>query len=229
MPRIARVVAPGVPHHVTQRGNRRQRTFFNDDDYRAYIEIMAEWCDRSAVEIWAYCLMPNHVHFVAVPETTSGFSVVFRETHRRYSLRINRRNSWQGYLWQGRFFSFPMDDSHLLQAARYIELNPVRAGLVGRPEEYPWSSAAANIQNRADRLVARPSLPLIVAGDWSRFLDAEAENDIPLELAGILRKHERTGRPLGGDSFIQQLEQETGRMLRKGKPGPQGVTASRPW
>jgi putative transposase len=220
MPRIARVVAPGVPHHVTQRGNRRQRTFFNRDDYRAYIEIVAEWCDRSAVEVWAYCLMPNHVHFVAVPETAKGFSIAFRETHRRYSLRVNRRLGWQGYLWQGRFFSFPMDDSHLVQAARYIELNPVRAGLVEYPEDYPWSSARANMLSGSDRLIVSPTLQNMV-GDWLKFVREKQDAALLSDLPEIIRKHERTGRPLGGEGFIRNLEKETGRILMKKRPGPQ--------
>jgi len=165
--------------------------------------------------------MPNHVHFVAVPDSVEGFSIAFRETHRRYSLRINRRFGWQGHLWQGRFFSFPMDDSHLLQAGRYIELNPVRAGLVEHPADYPWSSASVNMFGTRDRLISDPALPEIVS-DWSKFVKAEQEDGSFLDLPDIIRKHERTGRPLGGKCFIQGLEKETGRVLLKGKPGPHG-------
>ncbi|MHB1361108.1 MAG: transposase [Thermoleophilia bacterium] len=215
MPRIARVVAPGVPHHVTQRGNRRQRTFFNSGDYRAYIDLLAEWCERFAVEIWAYCLMPNHIHLIAVPDTTQGLTLTLRETHRRYTLRINRREGWQGFLWQGRFFSFPMDETHLLLAARYIELNPLRAGLARRPEDYPWSSAAANMFGKKDRLVGAARIPEMV-GDWQSFIGEGIEPSN----AEMFRKHERSGRPLGGNGFISELEAELGRSLRKAKTGP---------
>ena len=130
MARLARLVIPGLPHHVTQRGNRRQQTFFNDGDYAAYLELMAEWCREEGVEIWGYCLMPNHVHLIAVPKTEDGLRRAIGEAHRRYTRRINFREKWRGYLWQGRFASFIMDEPYLLAAARYVELNPVRAKLV---------------------------------------------------------------------------------------------------
>ena len=109
MARLARVVAPGVPHHVTQRGNRRQETFFRPADYRLYRELMAEWCGRCGVEIWAYCLMPNHVHLIAVPQTADALQRAIGEAHRRYTRAINLREGWRGHLWQGRFASFPME------------------------------------------------------------------------------------------------------------------------
>lgn len=109
MARMARVVAPGIPHHVTQRGNRRQETFFSDDDYRAYLELMAQWCSLCAVEVWAYCLMANHVHLIVVPESEGGMRRAIGEAHRRYTRRVNFRQGWRGHLWQGRFASFPMD------------------------------------------------------------------------------------------------------------------------
>ena len=126
MPRIARVVVPRYPHHVTQRGNRRQQTFFCDDDYRAYLELMAEWCKRCGIEIWAYCLMPNHVHLIAVPNSEDGLRRGIGEAHRRYTRRVNFRERWRGHLWQGRFASFVLDDLYLLAATRYVEMNPVR-------------------------------------------------------------------------------------------------------
>ena len=149
MARMARVVIPGYPHHITQRGNRRQKTFFCDNDYQVYIELMAEWCGRCGVAIWAYCLMPNHVHFIMVPDSEEGLRRAIGEAHRRYTRHINFRENWRGHLWQGRFASYVLDGQYLLAAARYIELNPVRAKLTKHPRVYPWSSAAAHIKGCA--------------------------------------------------------------------------------
>ena len=121
MARFARVVAPGYPHQVTQRGNRRQQVFFCEEDYQVYIELMREWCAKHAVEIWAYCLMPNHVHLIAVPQIPEGLFPSIGKAHRRYTRHVNFREWWRGYLWQGRFASFVMDERHCLCAARYIE------------------------------------------------------------------------------------------------------------
>jgi putative transposase len=217
MGRIARVVAPGLPHHVTQRGNRRMETFFGDEDYAEYLKLLAQWCGRFEVVIWAYCLMPNHVHLVAVPETAHGLSHALGEAHRRYTRCVNFREGWRGHLWQERFASFVMDEQHLLAALRYVELNPVRAGLVACPGDYRWSSARAHLEGKDDLLVrVEPMLSYI--GDWSAYLvldvdEAEAE-------AAALRLHGRTGRPLGSADFIAGLETSLGRFLRKRRPGP---------
>ena len=215
MVRLARVVAPGLPHHVTQRGNRRQQTFFCDADYRNYLALMAEWCGRRGVEIWAYCLMPNHVHLIATPETADGLRRAIGEAHRRYSLRINRREGWAGHLWQGRFISFPMDEAYLLSAARYVELNPVRARLARRAQDYPWSSAAAHLAGQDDRLVKTGPL-LALVDDWAEFLD----DGLDTSAAEALRRHERSGRPLGGESFLAALERRLGRTLAPQRRGP---------
>ena len=148
MARMARVVVPGVPHHVTQRGNRRQTTFFEDGDYEIYKSLMAEWCLSRGVEVWAYCLMPNHVHLVVVPSTEQALRAAIGEAHRRYTVMVNTRQGWKGCLWQGRFASFPMAPGHLFYGARYIELNPVRAGLVKTAEDWPHSSARAHLSGR---------------------------------------------------------------------------------
>jgi putative transposase len=153
MARIARVVAAGIPHHVTQRGNRRLTTFFTDEDYQTYIALMAEWCRKCAVEIWAYCLMPNHVHLIAVPETEDGLRLGIGEAHRRYSRMVNFREDWRGHLWQGRFSSFPMDEVYLLASARYVEKNPVRAHLVPEASLWPWSSTRAHLAGQDDEFV----------------------------------------------------------------------------
>jgi putative transposase len=217
MARIARVESPGIPHHLTQRGNRRQQTFFSDGDYSAYIELMAEWCSRHDVEVWAYCLMTNHVHLIAVPYSEDGLGLAVGEAHRRYSRRINFREGWRGHLWQGRFASYPLDENYLLAATRYVELNPVRAGLVKSPGAYPWSSAAAHLAARDDRLVqVEPLLELV--RDWVSFLSAGC-SDIESE---TLRRHECTGRPLGSEAFLLRLEAALGRPMRRRKPGPKG-------
>ena len=215
MARLARVVVPGVPHHVTQRGNRRLETFFEDADYKAYLELMAESCAAAKVAVWAYCLMPNHVHLVLVPKDPDGLKAALGEAHRRYTRRINFREGWRGHLWQERFHSFPMDEQYLMAAARYVELNPVRARLVKRPRAWRWSSARAHLAGKDDSLVqAAPLLERIP--DWTAFLAGGMEAD---DLEQI-RKHSRTGRPLGSDRFIARLERRLGRTLAPQKPGP---------
>ena len=179
--------------------------------------MMAEWCARCDVAVWAYCLMPNHVHLVVVPETQGGLKQAIGEAHRRYTRQVNFREEWRGHLWQGRFASFVMDEKHLLTAMRYVELNPVRAGLVDKPGEYPWSSAKAHLEGRNDRLVqVEPMLGYV--GDWAQYLALSLDE----EEAALIRRHERTGRPLGSAGFVEQLETVLGRLLRKRKPGPKG-------
>lgn len=136
MPRAARLILPGMPHHVTQRGNRRQPTFFSDADYALYLGLLRHWCGKAGTAVWAWCLMPNHVHLVLVPADAGGLRAALAPAHRRYSWEINQREGWRGYLWQGRF-----------------ELNPVRAGLVERQEQWRWSSARAH--RRLARLPCR--------------------------------------------------------------------------
>ena len=221
MARLARVVVPGVPHHITQRGNRRQQTFFGDGDYEAYVTLMAEWCGRRGVEVWAYCLMPNHVHLIAVPSEEPSLRLAVGEAHRRYTRRVNLREGWRGHLWQGRFASFPMDDAHLYMAARYVELNPVRARMVESPQQYRWSSAAAHLAGHDDALVRAD--PLIGRmGDWREYL----AQGLSEREAAAFRRHERTGRPLGSPGFTVRLEKLLGRVLRPGKRGPKGSRAN---
>jgi putative transposase len=214
MARLARLVIPGLPHHVTQRGNRRQQTFFNDGDYAAYLELMADWCGEEGVEIWGYCLMPDHVHLIAVPRAEDGLRRAIGEAHRRYTRRINFREKWRGYLWQGRFASFIMDEAYLLAAARYVELNPVRAKLVDNAKAWPGSSARAHLSGRDDRLVKVAPL-LAMMGNWNSFLSSVMRE----EEIGDLREHGRTGRPLGSATFIEQLESIVGRVLKPQKGG----------
>lgn len=214
MARIARVVAPGYPHHITQRGNRRQQTFFCDEDYLAYLELMAEWCRKSQVSIWAWCLMPNHVHLIAVPQDETGLARAIGEAHRRYTRLINFREKWRGHLWQERFASYPMDECYLLVATRYVEMNPVAAGLVAHPADYRWSSARAHLDEVDDGLTHVSPL-LEIVGNWSDFLRLSSSEELRM-----LQRHEKNGRPLGTETFTEDLERELGRVLRPQSPGP---------
>jgi putative transposase len=218
MARLPRAVVAGFPHHVTQRGNRRQETFFCQGDYALYRSLMAEWCGGCGVEVWAYCLMPNHVHLIAVPGSEAGLRRGIGEAHRRYSRAVNFRQGWRGHLWQGRFASFVMDEPHLLAAARYIERNPVRPGLVQRAEDWPWSSAPAHVRGRDDGWVRVGPLLERVA-DWACTWGECLARDEDGSIGDRLRLHERTGRPLGGGGFMRRVEAILGRRLSPGKPG----------
>jgi putative transposase len=200
---------------VTQRGNRRQPVFFSDGDYQLYVGLMSEWCRRRKVEVWAYCLMPNHVHLVVVPETGAGLARAIGEAHRRYTGLVNKREQWKGDLWQGRFGSYPLDERHLLAAVRYVELNPVRAGLVRQPWRYQWSSAAAHVRGQDDGLVSASPMPELVGEDWREYLQREVSG---LDMK-LLRLHSRTGRPLGSPEFVRTLERTLGRAIGLGLRG----------
>lgn len=209
MARLARVVIPGTPHHVIQRGNRRQRTFFCEADYLAYLHLAAEAFREAEVEVWAYCLMPNHVHLIAAPTRAEGLAQAVGATHVRYTRKINQRERWTGYLWQGRFASFPMDEGYLRQCARYVGLNPVRAGLVERAVDWPWSSVRAHLDERQDALLTPEPLAERLGAELQGFFDV----DVEAEARRALRRASSTGRPLGTAAWIKALEAATGREL----------------
>jgi putative transposase len=215
MARIARVVVPGLPHHVTQRGNRREPVFFGAEDYQLYRLMIATAARRAGAEIWAYCLMPNHVHLIVTPAGADGLRATFAEAHRRYTGTINARFHWTGHLFQGRFGAVVMDEPHLLAAARYIALNPVVAGLVTRAEDWPWSSARAHLAAEDDELATVAPLRALIP-DFAAFLAAPADPAATarIEPAPII------GRPLGAPEWIAMLERRLGRPLAPGKPGP---------
>ncbi len=217
MARTARVVVAGTPHHVVQRGNRKQRTFFSDADYRRYLAIAAEAFAEAAVEVWAYCLMPNHVHIIATPASEDGLAKAMGGAHVRYTRSVNRREDWRGFLWQGRFASFPMDEGYLVRCARYVGLNPVRAGLVRRAIDWPWSSVRAHVERRHDRLLTPSPLIELLGPDLSRFFEVDVDD----EALRRLRASAKTGRPLGQESWVRGLEQTLGRALappQRGRP-----------
>lgn len=216
MPRFARVVVPGCPHHITHRGNRKEPVFFEDSDRSLYRELLRDRATRYGLEVWAYCWMSNHVHLLVVGHRSESLARAIGTAHREYSRIVNRRRGWTGHLWANRFHSVPLTDRQMLFAARYVELNPVRAGLVDDPVEYPWSSARAHLLGSPDPLLS-PHRPLPeVIGDWRSWLGMEVE---PEEL-DVLRKATATGRPAGPEEFVRELERRLGRRLRPRRPGP---------
>ena len=215
MTRLARVVIPGLPHHVTQRGNRRAPIFFEPGDQAVYRDLLAREAARRDIEVWAYCLMPNHVHLILTPAREEGLSLAVGETHRRYTNFINARSRWTGHLFQSRFSSVVMDEAHLITAARFVSLNPVRARLATRAEDWPWSSARAHLAGADDGLVkVAPLLERI--DDIALFLSDTTADEIAFT---ALRAAELTGRPAGDANFIAALERRLGRALAPRRRG----------
>ena len=212
---FARLIFPGLPHHVTQRGNGRAQTFFDDADYLLYRNLLAASCRAANVEIWSWVLMPNHVHLILMPADVDGIRRALAPVHRRYAGMIHARLKRSGHFWQGRFGAVAMDEAHLAAAVRYVALNPVRARLVARVEDWPWSSARAHLKRRDDKVAALEP----VLERYPRFAELIAMGPAP-ELFERLRRAETIGRPLGDEAFIAELERLTGRSLKPGKRGP---------
>jgi len=183
-----------------QRGSRRARVFFGPEDYRRYLQILDEQCRAWQVAVWCYCLMPNHVHLILRPSTAEGPARALGEAHRRYAWEINRRHGWIGHLWQERFRSFAMDEVHVLCAARYVLLNPVRAGLCSRAEAWPYSSASAHLGQGVDAVIEAAPLAQRI-DSWVDYLEPGS-----MDLEEVIRKHSRSGRPLGSESFVARCE-----------------------
>ena len=213
MARLPRLTIPDLPSHVTQRGNRRQAVWFQEDDRRLSLTLLREQSQRYGLEIWASCLMDNHVHLVVVPRTHASLTRAVAETPRRYTRAVNFREGWRGFLWQGRFGSAAMDEPHLIAAVRYVERNPVTAGLVARAEDSPWSSARAHVQGTADPLLTSDFLQERMT-DWAAFLQDPSDE----ALGQALSRHGSVGRPLGSSGFLEHVEAVTGRRLRRGRP-----------
>ena len=216
MARLPRLVIPGYPHHVTQRGNQRAQVFFEDDDYALYESLLSEAAQKAGSEIWCYCLMPNHVHIIIVPSDEDGLRRTFADAHRRYTGYINARMRVTGHLWQGRFGSVVMDEEHLAHAVRYVSLNPVRAGLVERAEQWRWSSVSNHLSSQDSALV-KVTPVLGRYGDFAAFL---SEQEGSPEAFNRLRQSETTGRPLGSEVWVDKLAALTRKHLKPKKRGP---------
>ena len=216
MARLARVVIPDLPHHVTQRGNGRARTFFSDDDYKLYLTLLKAACAAADVRCLGYVLMPNHVHLILVPRDADGLRKAMSAVHRAYAGQINARRKKTGHFWQGRFGCVAMDNEHALNALRYVLLNPVRAKLCAKPLLWPWSSAKAYLKGRDDGLTDTASM-LDLCPDMKSLL---AENPEQQMVEMLLRRAETIGRPLGGAAFLDKLERKLDRQLKPAKRGP---------
>jgi putative transposase len=218
MARLARLVVPGLPHHVTQRGNGRAQTFFSDGDYALYRDLLADACREARVAVWAWVLMPNHVHLILVPSDADGLRRALAPVHRRYAGHVHARERRTGHFWQGRFGAVILDEDHLAAALAYVALNPVRARLVERPQDWRWSSAHAHLSGRDDGLTT--AAPVLAR--YPRF--ADLIDGGPKEAAfARLRAAESIGRPLGDEAFLGGLEAQTGRTLKPAKPGPKAA------
>ncbi len=217
MPRQARIVIPNTAHHIIQRGNYRQKIFTKQEHYRQYCEWIEEYAQKNGLDIIAYCLMSNHVHFAVIPKEEKDLSGIFKIVHMRYSHYINRQRSVKGHLWQGRFNSCILDDTHLYRAVRYVENNPVRAKMVKKAWEYEWSSAKDHVKERTRVLIKLSTHKDIKDGDeWQEHL----QEDDPELIEDIRLKTER-GLVVGSNKFIKKLEGALNRSLecvRQGRP-----------
>ncbi|MFH1847335.1 MAG: transposase [Candidatus Omnitrophota bacterium] len=217
MPRIARIVVTGYPYHITQRGNYKQNTFDNSDDYKKYLLWIKKYCEKYGVLVLTYCLMPNHVHFIVVPEESDSLARTFNVCHMRYSQYYNEKNNQRGHLWQGRFYSCVLGENHLYEAVRYVENNPKRARLVEKSEDWEWSSARAHLGKGDNYIKLSDIKKYLSIGDWNEYLN-EKEDSVVLK---DIRKNTLTGRPSGRENFITKIEGIVGtrlRALKRGRP-----------
>ncbi|MCK5113131.1 MAG: transposase [Phycisphaerae bacterium] len=210
---------PDCPHHITQRGNRQEDVFFTPEDRQRYLSLLGEYAAKHGMLIQAYCLMTNHVHLVVVPREATSLSSTLKPLHTRYTQHVNACQGVNGRLWQGRFFSCPLDQKHLWAAVKYVELNPVRAGLVCKAEDYLWSSAAWHVGIRGDAICDDPCemSKAMTANQWKQWLGEQSATED--KLIATVRSSIRTGRPAGGSDFISSLEAKLGRVLKAKKIG----------
>jgi putative transposase len=220
MPRVARFIVPGEPHHVTQRGNRQQEIFLRSEDWRMYKDLLTQSCRKYDVDCLAWCLMPNHVHLVLVPPEADSLRAVLASVHTAYSLRINLREKASGHLFQGRFASYPMDQAHLMAAIRYVENNPVKAGLVENAIDWKWSSARTHALRESDGLTA-PSELVEQYRDWAAILKQGWESGEGEAVDQALQD----GRPRGLEAWLAGVAAAGGRdvtVKSRGRPQKRG-------
>lgn len=223
MPRIARVVVPGYWHHITQRGNHQQTVFYSDSDREFYLRLLKQYGARYGFQLTGYCLMGNHVHLLGIPHGANSLARAIGRTHNDYARWLNFRRGETGHVWQNRFYSSALDDTHRWLALRYVEWNPVQAGLVTLAESWRWSSASAHAAGHDARA-------LLDWTDWTRRWDPDSwkaalhEGVHGAAWADRLREATRTGRPTGDREFVKRVEVLLGRSLQPQKRGPKDHT-----
>jgi putative transposase len=225
MPRMARAVAVGVPHHVTQRGNNRQRIFDSDEDRLVYLKLLREYADRRRLVIWGYCLMDNHVHLIAAPQREDALARTLRQAHADYARYVNVKRRTSGHFWQNRYFSCALDGNYCWTALAYVERNPVRAGLTREAGEWKWSSAQWHLYGARGADWLDP-------GEWRKRYTPEQWREVLRTTVGEeaqaerIREATRTGRPMGAPGFVHGLERQLLRRLTPGKVGRPARAAS---
>jgi putative transposase len=215
MSRNARCILPGLAYHVTQRGTNRQKIFFSATHRKTYLGLLERNCADAGVRVLAYCLMSNHVHLVVVPERADSLAVLFRRVHGAYAQAVNAGLGRSGHLWQNRFYSCPLSEAHLWIALRYVEANPVRAGVAARPEQYRWSSAAVHLGDRKPERAGALDIAF-----WERSGGVETWREMHASAEGeqhvnLLRRCTYAGRPFGDEEFISMFETHFQRNWRR--------------
>ncbi len=216
MPREARVVCANYPYHVTQRGNYRQVVFEDEEDKAVYLRFFIEYKEKFQVKVYAYCLMDNHVHFIVEPTTENGLALLFSRTHMRYSIYFNQKKGARGQLWQGRFYSCPLDKEHLYEAIRYVELNPIRAGITNKIDSYDWSSLKFHLSEKGELHIDSVDEYLQI-DNWKTYITEKADE----EKIKTIRERTKTNRPAGSEKFIQNIQILSGKTFNfnpKGRP-----------
>jgi putative transposase len=217
MPRAARIVIPGIPHHITQRGNHQNKIFPSSNFRLEYLGILKKQCDRAGLIVHGYCLMDNHVHIVATPTTENSLPSAVGQAHHLYSKAYNLHKKVKGQIWEQRYYSCPLDDVHFPRTLFYVDNNPVRAGMVKSATEWPWSSAAVHGGGDDVAGLVDPEMwrELSKKLDWKELSKLKEQEDIVRNI----RYHTRMGRPLGDDSFLDRIESQLGYPVRRPKPG----------
>lgn len=209
MSRRLRITVPNFAHHITQRGCRRQHVFFRDTDREVYLGLLGQSSEKFGAEIISYCLMTNHIHLLLVPKREDSIRWIMQITHKRYAEYINSLHQWSGHLWQQRFYSCVVDEYYFWPTIHYIERNPVKAGMVSHPADYPWSSAAAHCGLREDTLITKDNVwskQLRDKTDWNSWLKTEVlQEDVE-----ALRRCTRRDLPCGKEAFFNCLKEKHG-------------------
>jgi len=217
MPRAARIVVPGVPHHITQRGNHQRRIFLSYNFFIEYLTILKKQCDRTGLSVHGYCLMDNHIHLIATPPSEDSLASAIGQAHHLYSKAFNLHKKLKGQIWEQRFYSCPLDDTHFVNALIYVDNNPVRAGLVTKATEWLWSSAVAHAGGADFTGLLDPGKWRVISKEigWTELSKREEDDNI----IESIRYHTHTGRPLGSDEFLDKIEDHLGYPVTRPKRG----------